>query len=195
MNHNQDPNKKKERQTNIISDADALAIAQTQAPSGRKGAGKKGKFNLSKAQNAGILKPKAKHAPQNSLTLEANFRSKSASAPLFYEEDGLRVPQYNDKGKKHTNARSGHTLGHKLSKKVLLGIVRHYAGDAKVKEFEKANTKCHELGMWNGDEGLGQWPEGQGHCIRTKAKCSRSNAYESAAKGEALAESARVEFN
>jgi hypothetical protein len=113
MNHSQNPNKKKERQTNIISDADALAMAEAQAPGGRKGAGKKGKFDISKAQNAGISKPKAKPAPQNSLAPKANLGSKSESVPQFYEEDGLRIPLYSDKGKKHTNARSGTALGHK----------------------------------------------------------------------------------
>ncbi|KAF2244230.1 hypothetical protein BU26DRAFT_608686 [Trematosphaeria pertusa] len=142
--------KKKERQTGIIDDETAIAMAQQGKKNGGKGKGKQKQsgFKLSDAQDAGVSKPKP--APRN----KKNSKPKLAAAPSakshsrFYEEGGLRIPLYDQKGKKKTNARDGRSLAQKTSKADLLKIVKEYAGGAKAEEFRNANASRNQIGAW-----------------------------------------------
>jgi hypothetical protein len=162
MNSTQKSNKQKERQTGLIDDAAAMKVeAQAQAQKVRRGGGKK-VFNFSKVQDADISKPNPNIASRNTGAPKAIFgpkngrQSKSnavlarpaADEAKFYEEDGLCIPLFDNKNKRKTHARGTNTLTQHLNKDKMLGIVRNYAGEIKVQEFEAAKASKIKIAEW-----------------------------------------------
>ncbi|KAF2687421.1 hypothetical protein K458DRAFT_190606 [Lentithecium fluviatile CBS 122367] len=168
MGLNQNPNNKKERQTGIIDDVAAIAMIEAQSQQGRRGGGKKtgtkGKqgFNLSKAQNAGVSKPKpkaapryadaskTKPAPKKGETSKSKPAFTSATTPevQFYEESGLRIPLFDKSCRKKMHAKDGSVTAMKYGRSYLLGIIKDYAGEEKAQEFESAKMSKKEIGTW-----------------------------------------------
>jgi hypothetical protein len=162
------PNKKKERQTAIIDDAEALAMLEVQSQQGRRGGGKKagGKskpgFSFSKAQNAGVSKPNSKTAPHDTGVPKNNQTPKKGHAlkpktafthsthPVaqFYEEDGLRIPLFDMRGKRKMHAKDGNAMAIRHPRSYLLDIVKEYAGEDKKQKFEAENLSKKEIGAW-----------------------------------------------
>jgi len=205
-----DPNKKKERQTGIIDDATAMA-AEVQALNGRKGGGKK-RLNLSKAQSAAISKPKLKAAPQITGAVKASLgpkngrQSKSqavvtsptADEAQFYEVDGLRIPLFDNKSKRKTHARSINTLTQHLNRDKMLGIVRNYAGEAEVQEFEAVKASKTKIAEWIAaveTKAFGSGPKGKATASEKAKNTADVAPTKAQQKAQALAHNTNTESN
>jgi hypothetical protein len=124
------------RQTTIIDDFSAVEIAQQ----GQRRAPKKSKADRSRpsaTQNASSPKPKAPKKP----------KATKDTGPRFYEGNGVKIPLYDEAGKKRAHARLAKTLRNKNTD-FLLDTAEQYAGKAKRREFEKANKTKAEIADW-----------------------------------------------
>jgi hypothetical protein len=75
-------------------------------------------------------------------------------------------------------------------------MVQDYAGDAKVKEFEKAKTTCHDLGMWIEEVETKAWgsgPMGKGTAPAQKQPAPEPAPTKAQPKAKALVKKAHAE--
>ncbi|RYN78265.1 hypothetical protein AA0120_g11051 [Alternaria tenuissima] len=141
--------------TNII-DTDEAAYAMAAASQGKgKGKGRK-KSNDTRASSP--IKPtkttmeptKARSKTPASPTSPTTPTSAQASAPRFYEANGLKIPLYSQNGlgnKKRPNARLSKTLL-KYNTDELLDIVGQYAGADKRQELKNKGLAKTMLANW-----------------------------------------------
>jgi hypothetical protein len=132
-----DPSKNK--QTNIISNLDAIALAmqggeRKALPKRKKTAASTGPPALPSASSS-----KAKPAKKPTST--------QRTGPRFYEEDGVKIPLYEKGGKRRANARLSSILRNKNTD-FLLDVVEQYAGADKRKEFKDADKSKAEMADW-----------------------------------------------
>ncbi|KAK7180299.1 hypothetical protein PSPO01_13715 [Paraphaeosphaeria sporulosa] len=116
--------------------------------------GVKAGFNFS-TKKTGVIKNNKLAAdarkPGDSNTANG---TKSASGHHFFTADGLRVPLYDARGKRITQARDGRAVAHKISRQRLLDeYVRKYAGNDKVDEME---GKTQGAQKWSKNQ-IGDW--------------------------------------
>lgn len=129
--------KKKERQTHIIDDLDAIELVQQGQRKGVPKQKKTGGPNLPGPHSASGAKPKpAKRAP-----------SIKEAGPRFYEKGGLKIPLYDKSGKKRPHARLSQGLRNKNLDQ-LLDIVEEYAGANKKNEFKYADKTKTAIADW-----------------------------------------------
>ncbi|KAF2644892.1 hypothetical protein P280DRAFT_535550 [Massarina eburnea CBS 473.64] len=153
------PNNQKARQTNVMSDAEALSIALArtqQQQTGKKRGKGGGGFKLSKAEAPSTkavpskATPKPRHAGQKNKrpnTTTAGIAKGDAFSSQFYTQNGLHIPLFDSKGNPRA-PRKMITLQQHKTKDALLQIVKEYAGDAKMQEFERANRNKAQLAAW-----------------------------------------------
>jgi len=99
-----DPGKKKERQTNIIDDQAAIALAM-------QGGRRKAQPKKKKSGGVGPSGPQTASSSKSKSTKKAS--TSKATDAQYYEKDGLKIPLYDKGGKKKTNARLSLTLRNK----------------------------------------------------------------------------------
>lgn len=125
------PNANTNRKTNIIDDE--VGLEQSLAQQGRG----KGKGNKKQQTTGGLLKSKS--APDIKATRNSGAR--------FYEEDGLKIPLYEPRGKKRAHARASVGLRNK-SEEELLDIVEAYAGRDKRQAFKNGGYSKKHIAEW-----------------------------------------------
>lgn len=118
--------------------------------------------------------------------------AKSTTDHRFFTAPGLRIPLYDARGKRITQARDGSVIVHKISRqRVLDEYVRKYAGDAKVQEMEGKTQGTEkwskeQIGDWITaveTRAFGQGPKGktmkerkEGKGVESKAKMQENEA-------------------
>jgi hypothetical protein len=128
--------KQNKRQTTIIEDLGAIGLAEQS----RQGAPKKnaaGRSGPSAARKASSPKPKATKKPTASQDIGLRF----------YEGNGVKIPLYDEGGRKRAHARLSKSLRNKNTD-YLLEITEQYAGKDKRKEFENSNKTKAEIADW-----------------------------------------------
>ncbi|KAH7400705.1 hypothetical protein DE146DRAFT_744997 [Phaeosphaeria sp. MPI-PUGE-AT-0046c] len=142
--------------TNIISDLDAIALAQ-QSP--RKAHKKSKKYttclsNPSKAGSSKTVSSKKSGGKQDARNPAGDSKSKPAkktaeqvTSSQYYQRYGVQIPLYERGGKKRAHARLAKALRNKGTD-VLLNIVQEYAGVEKRKEFKNSNITEAEIADW-----------------------------------------------
>jgi hypothetical protein len=173
--------------TNII-DTDEAAYAMAAASQGKgKGKGRK-KSNDTRASSP--IKPmkttmeptKARSKTPASPTSPTTPTSTQASAPRFYEANGLKIPLYSQNGlgnKKRPNARLSKTLL-KYNTDELLDIVGQYAGADKRQELKNKGLAKTMLANWIEEKetlALGRNPKSELSCrfiptLLTASRCT-----------------------
>jgi hypothetical protein len=155
------------KQTNIIDDLDAIALAQqcgkrralpkkkkekaggvgpsAQPVTNRSKKPKPAKKSLGVLQNAGASAPPV----TNSSTAKS---AKQAAAPQctgsqFYEEHGVKIPLHDKSGRKRVRARLSNSLRNKNTE-LLLDGVNDYAGADKRKKFKDVEKTKTEKADW-----------------------------------------------
>jgi hypothetical protein len=125
----------RKRQTEILDDETAMAIAAP-APKKQKSDGKKtGGFRFS---NKPIQSKQGTRTPR--------VPTVTANVPRYYEANGLRVPLFQKDSRKKREARLATVLHKRLSETKLLDIVEEYAGRDKRNEMSTMGKK--ELAEW-----------------------------------------------
>jgi hypothetical protein len=172
---------------NII-DTDEAAYAMAAASQGKgKGKGRK-KSNDTRASSP--IKPmkttmeptKARSKTPASPTSPTTPTSTQASAPRFYEANGLKIPLYSQNGlgnKKRPNARLSKTLL-KYNTDELLDIVGQYAGADKRQELKNKGLAKTVLANWIEEKetlALGRNPKSELSCrfiptLLTASRCT-----------------------
>jgi hypothetical protein len=148
------PSKKSARQTSIINDMEAIALAsgQHKTPPKKK---KTGGAGASAPKHA--ARPSApKNGPgpsgtKNAGTVKPKPAKKAAACQQpearFYERDRVRIPLYEKNGKKRKQARLTSSLRNKNTD-YLLDQVEEIGGAAKRKEFKDADTAKFDMAEW-----------------------------------------------
>jgi hypothetical protein len=138
----------KNRHTNIISDFNAIALAQQQGGK-RKGQPKKKKKKSAPGPRtapqpvAGSLKPKPKPKSKPAQKAAPN----SSTSGRFYEKNGLKISLYEKSGRRRQYARHSEGLRSK-NQGQLLDIVEEYGGADKKKAFIDANATKADIADW-----------------------------------------------
>jgi hypothetical protein len=134
-------NSSRNKQTNIINDLDAIALAMR---GGKRKTIPKKKNAASTSSPAPLAASSSKAKPAKSAK---ELSATQDDGPRFYEKNGVRIPLYEQGGKRRVNARLSSTPRNKNTE-FLLDVVEQYAGADKRKEFKDASKSKAEMADW-----------------------------------------------
>jgi hypothetical protein len=148
------PSNKSARQTNIINDLDAIALAsgQRKAPPKKKKTGVAGAFAPKHVAGPSTSKNGAGPSCTKNAGAVKTKPAKKAAAPKqpearFYERDGVKIPLFEKNGKKRKQARLTSSLRNKNTD-YLLDEVEAIGGAANRKEFKDAEVSKFDMAEW-----------------------------------------------
>ncbi|KAL5120669.1 hypothetical protein ACEQ8H_001418 [Pleosporales sp. CAS-2024a] len=161
------------KQTNIIDDPDIVTLAMQGRQ--RRGPAKKTQVKSRGPDPSGL-------DPTESFPTAKHMKSKAASEVTgrkFYDKNGIRIPLYEQGGKKRAHARLARSLRNKTAN-YLLAIVEQYAGTEKMKEFKKADMTKAEMADWiEGHETYALGPNPRSQHLGAKGKSKYQDTVQS----------------